>query len=164
MPQKSVPPTTILVTQPLTSDEQIFGTIRPRQYDKVLRADPNRPAVMVPKGTHLILLVENTGARLRVPVEEHLMLGRKTTTSAGPLLDLTPYGGFEHHVSRQHATLRRTEDGYMVVNDQASSCGTFLNGKRLLPLLRYVLSSGDLLQLGRLNVRVTFDPEPTPNG
>ncbi len=48
-------------------------------------------------------------------------------------------------VSRQHAELRHSDEGF-VVSDLGSSNGTYVNGQRIQ---RHLLSSGDQLQLGK---------------
>ncbi|MBN2023663.1 MAG: FHA domain-containing protein [Pirellulales bacterium] len=58
-------------------------------------------------------------------------------------------------VSRQHAEVRRDEDGFVLV-DLASSNGTFVNGRRVE---RHRLASGDQVQLGGTIMLYTGPPE-----
>ncbi len=60
-------------------------------------------------------------------------------------------------VSRFH-TLIDLEQGAVVVFDQNSSNGTFVNGQRQM---RSSLSNGDTLQIGPYQITVTFAPLPT---
>lgn len=79
-------------------------------------------------------------------------LGRKMGTSAVDV-DLTPYGGYEHGVSRVHAALRITTDGVFLIDLQSSN-GTFLNGLRLRPHAPYPLRHQDKVLLGTLPLQV----------
>jgi hypothetical protein len=72
-----------------------------------------------------------------------------------PRIDLTPFGGYEHGVSRLHAVLRREGSG-LSVEDLGSSNGTFVNDNRLAPFTRYVLQSGDRIKLGQVFIEVYF--------
>jgi pSer/pThr/pTyr-binding forkhead associated (FHA) protein len=86
-----------------------------------------------------------------------IWLGR-TDASHGvfPDLDLTPDGGMQEGVSRQHA--RIYQDGnYLLVEDAGSTNGTFLNDHRLTPHLPSPLRNRDTLRLGRLQLLVKLD-------
>lgn len=72
-----------------------------------------------------------------------------------PEIDLNPYGGFDHGVSRCHALLRREGDRLMV-QDLGSANGSWLNGNKLLPHSHFRIHSGDTLRLGRMVLRVSF--------
>ncbi len=60
-------------------------------------------------------------------------------------------------VSRQHATVARTEDAQFEINDLGSSNGTFVNSKRVT---RKILHSGDRVQVGRTLMIFTGGPDP----
>ncbi|MBW4635371.1 MAG: FHA domain-containing protein [Iphinoe sp. HA4291-MV1] len=68
-----------------------------------------------------------------------------------------------HQVSRYHALID-WEQNQLVVTDQKSTNGTFVNGK---PQTRSVLTNGDTLQIGPYIITITFaaasTPPPTPN-
>jgi hypothetical protein len=72
-----------------------------------------------------------------------------------PEIDLTPFGGHEHGVSRYHATLKRSAQG-ITLADLASANGTRLNGRRLRPLAEYPVNDGDEVIFGTLAVQVCF--------
>ncbi len=79
-------------------------------------------------------------------------LGRRAGTSAVDV-DLSPYGAYEHGVSRVHAALRVTPDGVFLIDLQSSN-GTFLNGLRLRPHVPYPLRHRDKILLGTFPLQV----------
>ncbi len=83
------------------------------------------------------------------------VLGRTAGTSSEMLLDLAPFGGYSLGLSRRHVAIRRTGDGYEVL-DLGSVNGTWLNEERLIPHKSYPLPSGSHLRLGRMRVRVLY--------
>lgn len=60
-------------------------------------------------------------------------------------------------VSRQHATITRTESDEFEIKDMGSSNGTFVNSKRIASK---VLHSGDRVQVGRTLMIFTGGPDP----
>jgi serine phosphatase RsbU (regulator of sigma subunit) len=63
------------------------------------------------------------------------------------------------YVSRQHAKIRKSSDGYQII-DMKSTHGTFINGKRIA---QHSLHNGDRITLGREQVEIQFlTGEPTP--
>jgi len=63
----------------------------------------------------------------------------------------------ENYVSRRHASIRRVDDRFEVV-DQGSTHGTYVNGLRAE---RAILHPGDVVQFGSLNgIRFCFDDPP----
>ncbi|MGC8826773.1 MAG: FHA domain-containing protein [Anaerolineae bacterium] len=70
-----------------------------------------------------------------------------------PKVDLAPYGGLERGVSRLHARLS-WQAGRLMVEDLASTNGTWVNDVRLAPNAPHPLRDGDILRLGTLRLRV----------
>jgi pSer/pThr/pTyr-binding forkhead associated (FHA) protein len=60
-------------------------------------------------------------------------------------------------VSHRHASIRRREADHLLV-DEGSTNGTFLGRRRLAPHTPEALRAGDLVRVGRVWLRVTFDP------
>lgn len=85
------------------------------------------------------------------------VLGRKVGTTAEPLLDLAPFGGYSLGLSRRHVVIRRGAEGYELL-DLGSVNGTWLNEERLIPHSPYPLPSGSHLRLGRMRVLVLYRP------
>ena len=89
--------------------------------------------------------------------QEKFTLGRKVGTTSELLLDLAPFGGYSLGLSRRHAVIQRTGDGYEIL-DLGSINGTWLNEERLAPHQSYPLPSGSHLRLGRMRLLVLYPP------
>ena len=85
------------------------------------------------------------------------VLGRKVGTTSESLLDLAPFGGYSLGLSRRHVVIRRTQDGYELL-DLGSVNGTWLDEERLVPHKSYPLPSGSHLRLGRMRLLVLYRP------
>lgn len=70
-------------------------------------------------------------------------------------IDLSPYSAYESGVSRNHAIIKQQNDSVLLV-DNDSVNGTLLNNKKLVGNTTYPLKSGDLVRLGKLDVRFEF--------
>lgn len=70
-----------------------------------------------------------------------------------PEIDLTYDGGVEKGVSRRHARIMKREHK-IYVEDLGSSNGTFINGQKLMPFFPEILTDGDDLQLGKLQIKI----------
>lgn len=89
--------------------------------------------------------------------EKAFILGRTSAEvkTQEPLVDLTAFGAMELGISRLHAMVRKTRDGYQIT-DLGSSNGTWLENQRLVPKQSYSLSSGDRIRMGRLNILIFY--------
>ena len=95
-------------------------------------------------------------------MRKEITLGRRVANSGiQPGLDLSAYGAYERGVSRVHASIRRTDAGVMVV-DEGSSNGTWVNGTALPSHSSKMLTSGDQFWLARLRLEVYFLPSVQP--
>jgi len=90
-----------------------------------------------------------------LPVENELIIGRKTETTTEAILDLSDLDAFNMGLSRRHAMIRRTDSGFEVL-DLSSTNGTWLNAERLFPNKPYSLESGSQLRIGRLRLFVVY--------
>lgn len=70
-------------------------------------------------------------------------------------IDLTRWEGYDFGVSRRHVQLRPSEKSLYVI-DLNSTNGTHVNGLPIGPSWAHALSTGDILTLGMLNLRVTL--------
>jgi hypothetical protein len=96
------------------------------------------------------LVVAASGAEIPLPVGDELLIGREDPVSGiFPDVDLTPHGGDEGGVSRQHARLI-IEGGNYFVEDLNSTNFTFVNQQKLAPKTRQPLSDGDEIRCGRV--------------
>lgn len=93
-------------------------------------------------------------------VADCLVVGRSDpTANYHPNLDLTPYGGQEHGVSRRHARVLQ-QDKALYIEDLGSVNGTRINGFELEANRPYRLRDGDELEFGRVRVTVRFVRAP----
>jgi len=101
----------------------------------------------------IVLINLNNGQPITMQAKRTFILGRVSTEvkTHEPLIDLTELDALELGVSRVHAMIRRTKDGYQII-DLESSNGTWLENQRLIPRQPYPLDSGDRIRLGRLNM------------
>jgi outer membrane biosynthesis protein TonB len=115
---------------------------------EVVPAAPPAPAPAV--GPRLV--VSASGAEIPLPVGEELLIGREDPVSGiFPDLDLTPHGGDEGGVSRQHARLFVQDDNYSI-EDLDSTNFTFVNKQKLAPKTRQPVGDGDEIRLGRVTL------------
>ncbi len=88
--------------------------------------------------------------------EQVFILGRKYMGEGkDKVIDLTPYDGYENGVSKRHAMIRRSADGYEII-DLGSTNGTWLNRQKLIPQRAYRLYSGAYISLGRLSLYLIY--------
>ena len=71
------------------------------------------------------------------------------------MLDLSPLGGYGQGVSRRHVAIRRTEQGYEVL-DLGSVNGTWLNNVRLAPHKYHPLASRSHLRVGSMRLLLLY--------
>ena len=145
-------------TRILHHPQEVTGTL-PDTFDEYLGAPPiNRERFMnfeIPsKGIVLINLED--GQPVAMQEEEAFILGRVSAEikTREPLADLTSLG-IDYGISRTHALIRKTKDGYQIT-DLNSSNGTWLENDRLIPQKPYDVDSGDRIRMGRLNVLIFY--------
>jgi pSer/pThr/pTyr-binding forkhead associated (FHA) protein len=104
----------------------------------------------------IAIYVKEYAAPAEILKEREFTLGRHTTEEVEKaFVDLKPFGGYVHGVSRRHALIRRTEHGIEIL-DLGSSNGTWLNKKRLTPDKPYPLENGAEVYLGQLQIFVIY--------
>jgi pSer/pThr/pTyr-binding forkhead associated (FHA) protein len=93
---------------------------------------------------------------LEVSLTRPIRLGRSDPSqNIFPEVDLTDDLAMEYGVSREHACIFGRGRNIMV-EDQGSTNGTLLNGRRLDPYMPEPLTHGDQLQLGKLLVEINL--------
>jgi len=96
------------------------------------------------------LFVSASGAEIPLPDGDELLIGREDPVSGiFPDVDLTPHGGDEGGVSRQHARIFVKGDNFSI-EDLDSTNFTFVNKQKLAPKTRQPLSDGDEIRCGRV--------------
>ena len=148
-------------TRILRKVREVTGTL-PDSFDEFLNApSPNKERFMdfeIPsKGVVLINL--DDGQPVAILNEHAFILGRFSAEIKiqEPLADLTSLS-IDYGVSRTHALIRKTKDGYQIT-DLNSSNGTWLENDRLIPQKPYAVESGDRIRMGRLNVLIFYPKE-----
>jgi hypothetical protein len=102
----------------------------------------------------IALYIDNDVEPLILELTNQAILGRYTPNSTPqPRIDLTPYRAQERGVSRMHAIIRRTGSG-LVLQDLASSNGTWLNGVKLQPYIQTPIKSGDHFQVSQIDIEI----------
>jgi hypothetical protein len=133
-------------------------------YSRTTRIDGQPEVIPLPYWGNTFL---GRAARLQLevegfsemPIEAHiqdrLVIGRTVPDAPDRAdIDLTPYGGQYHGVSRRHVMIIK-EGNLLKVADLGSTNGTYLNGVRLQPRQPRLLRTGDQLSLGQLIVKVS---------
>jgi pSer/pThr/pTyr-binding forkhead associated (FHA) protein len=109
-------------------------------------------AVIAAEGAESSHMVFTTteGATLEIPAKDDVVIGREDPVSeVFPDLDLTGFGGLEKGVSRRHAVMHRSGEGY-TVEDMGSTNGTYVNRKRIQPNVPQRINPGDEVRFGKL--------------
>lgn len=102
----------------------------------------------------LQIVIPTRNVSLPLPASNQVLIGRADAVSGiFPDIDLTPYGGIESGVGRRHLLLT-LQGGQVYAEDQDSTNGSFVNGKRLAPKQPQPVHSGDELRLGTLVVKL----------
>ena len=114
----------------------------------------NAKEAVIPE-TGIAFYVDGHSMPAYIDPNGEFVLGRKVGESSELLLDLAPFAGYSLGVSRRHVVVRRTMDGYEIL-DLGSVNGTWLNEERLVPHHAYPLPSGSHLRLGRMRLLVLY--------
>ena len=88
-----------------------------------------------------------------VDIADGVTLGRTDPDGPSVTVDLTNYDAHALGVSRKHAVINTSDDGYTVM-DLGSSNGTWLNTTQIQPNVAHLLRNGDQIRLGRLRMFV----------
>lgn len=103
----------------------------------------------------IALVVDGTDHQLVIPQTRKIVLGRINDDDQTELCDLSSLGKLVTGVSRRHAVIRQTGDGFSI-EDLNSTNGTSINGKRLEPGKAYALHCQDTIKLASLRLTICF--------
>ena len=142
----------------------VFGTTRKlNASDEVTEtAIPEiKPIDMgMPRPWRIALRVIHMQLQLVFDLTDALIVGRAHPESGVyPNIDLSPFKAEEFGLSREHLQLKLKEDRVVVV-DNSSSNGTWLNGERLEPMQDYWIRHMDLIKLGIMVLQVELLTNP----
>ncbi len=143
----------------LRSLREVTGTLLDTYEDFLDAPAPATKPYMdfeIPSKGIVLINLEN-GQLITTQEEKAFILGRvsEEIKTREPLVDLTQFGALEAGISRVHAMIRQSKDGYQII-DLESSNGSWLENQRLVPRQPYPLESGDRIRLGRLNILVFY--------
>ncbi len=112
------------------------------------------PSPQAKIGSVLALHIVDAGQILPLTDRKELTIGRISEgQTILPDIDLSAYKAYEKGVSRQHISIKKSDQGFFVT-DLGSVNGTQLNGKKVLPGQLVPLANGDILTLGKLKIQV----------
>lgn len=143
-------------TVQLTADQR-FDTRNIRRKPTIPPA-PYRRQEIFDLQDNVILQIFPSGSCVTLALNAPVVLGRRAKDGSLPsheLLDLTPFSGYDHGISRAHCLLER-KDFHLVVTDLGSRNGTYLNNRQLAPHDPQIVAHNDRLILGTLHVLVVF--------
>jgi pSer/pThr/pTyr-binding forkhead associated (FHA) protein len=107
--------------------------------------------------TKLTLIILETQDTIYLSGKDIYTLGRFSEgQSILPDVDLSLYQAYEKGVSRLHAAVRSSSNE-IVISDLGSVNGTRLNGVKIMPAKTYPLHNQDILELGKLKLRVVIN-------
>jgi CRP-like cAMP-binding protein len=93
----------------------------------------------------------------------HFANGDQTTigrtdpvTGIRPDVDLTAVD-IDRSVSRRHAKIIRSEDGYAILEEVGTLNGTFVNDERVQTGVPFPLSNGDRVRIGLVQLKVVYE-------
>ena len=107
---------------------------------------------------HLRLTETESGHYTEVTPDKDkpLLVGRShKSLPTQPEVDLTPFLMEKHGVSRRHALIR-LRDSRLEIQDLDSTNGTGINGFRFGPKETHQIRNGDIITLGRVNIKISF--------
>lgn len=103
----------------------------------------------------IVFLHSESGQQTNVEHASEFILGRKVDEQSENLIDLTPFGAYESGVSRLHAFVQKTENGYSIT-DLDSTNGTWIDHEKLPPRKAFRMASGSSIRLGKLQLVALF--------
>lgn len=107
------------------------------------------------KPAYLIFYIGPQRRPVRVPVKpEGIVIGRNTSDTYVDV-DTTDFNGSEHGVSREHVIISPKRDHFSI-KDLDTVNSTWVNKKRLRPLVATDLYHGDIIHLAELRLEVHF--------
>jgi predicted component of type VI protein secretion system len=127
------------------------AALQPAPEAAATPSSPVQPLVSsVSAGPYLEVIA--SGAHIPLVDQPEVLVGRVDDVSGiYPDIDMTPHGGEEGGVSRQHARLLHEGDVWSIM-DLDSTNGTFINEIELEAKVRTALNDGDRISLGDVEI------------
>jgi pSer/pThr/pTyr-binding forkhead associated (FHA) protein len=141
----------------LAYDDRSTGRLPVSNILSVHTAPVKPGKVGIVEANRILVIIPSSGRAVTMAVKEEVQIGRADPGhSYFPELDLTQEKGIDHGVSRQHASIQKTNRGVMLI-DRGSTNGTLLNKHRLIPDMLYPVQDGDEIRFGKLLVQIYFE-------
>ena len=134
-----------------------------RLSEPALVERPHRPSTPL-VGKQAALYVEDASMPLIVDLSERVTIGRRSPRDTGiaPTIALNRFDAFNRGISRIHAALYYENDTVMLV-DEYSTNGTWVNGRKIEPMQPTPLKNGDEIRLARLRILLLLHPLKADN-
>jgi pSer/pThr/pTyr-binding forkhead associated (FHA) protein len=110
----------------------------------------------LPPQTLLLSIEPGVEPIILLPSDKPYLIGRNLSTQSYHNINLSPYNADLLGVSRRHAVLYSTIDGWLV-EDLGSTNGTYVNENQLDTKESHIVRRGDLLQFGLLIAQVEIE-------
>ena len=125
--------------------------VLPPSPSEVLTSATTRLGDLSPMtGPHLVVM--GTGTTLILPQQKEVLIGRAYPhVTPQPDVDLGPHGGGEAGVSRRHARLQYSPEGWLL-EDLQSTNGTYLNSISVLPGQPVRVRTGYIIRCSQLTL------------
>lgn len=94
---------------------------------------------------------QGSGKPMRFEIVGDVVMGRSMLAD----IDLLPYKGLEHGISRRHAMLRPSRNALYMI-DLGSTNGTHYNGIQMGQGIAIPLAHNSVIRLGRLNLTIHY--------
>ena len=135
-------------TQPLESGEKPPVSYTPS------KSDDQTASYLEPQPVILCLRIRNS-RKVELLLEKSIYIGRQNNQAEKFALDidLSTEGVSAKSVSRRHAKISQ-RGNVVVIEDQDSINGTYINSRKLAPYLPEALKSGDILHIGMVSMEV----------
>ncbi len=111
------------------------------EYGESREEEPNVSLVEVPRGQGVLVVTRGPNVGARFELDQSVTRAGRHPDSDIFLDDIT--------VSRRHAQLERRGDGSVVIKDDGSLNGTYVNRERIE---EQILSRGDEVQIGKFKL------------
>lgn len=117
-----------------------------------------------PRPWRIGLFIPNMQVELVVDLTDELSIGRSNSDfESFKGIDLSPFNGYELGVSRRHAVLALKNERVVIIDNESAN-GTFLNDDRIEPNRPYPVRNGDRLRFGMLDMKVGLLMNPIELG
>lgn len=107
--------------------------------------------------TGIVCMIGDETVAIPVSQKNKVYIGRDVTARLfASFIDLSPFGGRELGVSRIHAVIEKSLNGFYQLMDLGSMNGSRIDGNRLKPFKSYPLKDDMKISIGSFPIRLQF--------